>query len=156
MATVVSIDRVAGTARSSYHHTFHAQASRLTHQVGDAVDAWFDGGFVGVDYPASSYPDAFATFTAQAKSDALHQQDLMTTGALGARIDGVTTLQRKVSLDVLAPKGRAAGVTARVVLKFATTGQPKKTVTVTGRLFLTRTTGGAWRIFGFDIAKGTR
>ena len=68
----------------------------------------------------------------------------------------MTTLQRKVSLDVLAPEGKPAGVTARVVLRFATSGQSQKTVTVTGRLFLTRTTGGAWRIFGFDVAKGAR
>ena len=37
-------------------------------EVGKAVDAWFDGGFVGVDYPTTSFPDAFTTFTAQAKA----------------------------------------------------------------------------------------
>jgi hypothetical protein len=153
VATVVSIDKVAGTGRSAYHRAFHTQAAHLTRDVGRAVDAWFDGGFLAVSYPTDSYPDAFTTFTAQAKQDAVRQQGLMTAGSLGARIDGVTTLKRTVSLDVLAPKGRAAGVTARFVLRFATTGQTTKKVTVTGRLFLTRDSG-AWRIFGFDVAKG--
>jgi hypothetical protein len=109
-----------------------------------------------VDYPASSYPDAFDTFTPQARHDAKQQQDLMTTGPLGSHIDGVTTQQRKVSLDVLAPKGRPAGVTARVVLRFQTTGNAEKKVTVTGRLFLSQVGSGAWRIFGFDVAKGVK
>jgi hypothetical protein len=124
--------------------------------VGKAVDSWFDGAFVGVDYPATSFPDAFAAFTAQAKSDATRQQNLMTAGRLGAHIDGVTTLQRRVTLDVLAPRGKAAGVTARFLLRFRTTGDVRKKVTVTGRLFLTRSAGGAWRIFGYDVARGAK
>ncbi len=155
MATVVSIDQVAGTGRSSYHQTFHTHADSLKRDVGHAVDAWFDGAFVGVDYPTESYPDAFTTFTAQAKQDALRQKQLMTAGALGSRIDGVTTLKRIVHLDVLAPKGHAAGVTARVLLRFETSGQASRTVTVTGRLFLTQASG-AWRIFGFDVARGSK
>jgi hypothetical protein len=156
MATVVTIDKVAGNFQKPYHRAFHAHAKHLTRQVGQAVDAWFDGGFVGVDYPTHSYPDAFKTFTPQARHDAMQQKDLMTAGSLGERIDGVTTQQRKVSLDVLAPKGRPSGVTARVVLRFKTTGQAKKKVTVTGRLFLTQGGNGAWRIFGFDVAKGAK
>jgi len=27
---------------------------------------------------------------------------------------------------------------------------------VSGRLFLTRSTGGAWQIFGYDVAKGSK
>ncbi len=156
VATVVSIDKVAGTGKASYHQTFHAHAKALSHDVGHAVDAWFDGGFLAVGYPTSDYPDAFTTFTAQAKQDAMGQKALMTTGPLGDRIDGVTTLKRSVSLDVLAPRGRPAGVTARFVLRFATTGQVTKKVTVTGRLFLTQVAGGAWRIFGYDVAKGAK
>jgi len=156
MATVVTIDRVAGTVQRPYHRTFHAHAKHLTREVGRAVDTWFDGGFVGVDYPAHSYPDAFKSFTPQARHDAFRQRALMTAGSLGSHIDGVTTLQRNVRLDVLAPQGRPSGVTARVVLRFKTTGQAKKKVTVTGRLFLTQGGGGAWRIFGFDVAKGAK
>ena len=56
---MVTIDQVAGTARKPYHQRFHARAHHLTQQVGQAVDAWFDGAFVGVHYPTASYPDAF-------------------------------------------------------------------------------------------------
>ena len=156
MATVVTIGRVAGTVHKPNRQRFQHAASHLRADVGKAVDAWFDGGFVGVDYPTTSFPDAFSTFTAQAKGDALAQKNLMTTGKLGAHIDGVTTLKRSVALDVLAPRGKAAGVTARFVLRFRTTGDVTKQVTVSGRLFLTRSAGGAWQIFGYDVAKGSK
>ncbi len=155
-ATVVTIGHVAGTGRHPSRQRFQRQSGRLRADVGKAVDAWFDGGFVGVDYPTTHFPDAFSTFTAQAKADATKQAGLMTTGKLGAHIDGVTTLKRTVALDVLAPRGRAAGVTARFVLRFKTTGDVAKQVTVSGRLFLTRSAGGAWRIFGYDVAKGSK
>ena len=47
-------------------------------------------------------------------------------------------------------------MTARVLLRFETSGQAQKKVTVTGRLFLTRSSGGAWQVFGFDVAKGAK
>lgn len=156
MATVVTIGQVAGTVHQPNRRRFEKQARHLRADVGKAVDAWFDGGFVGVDYPTTDFPDAFTTFTAQAKGDALKQKSLLTTGTLGGHIDGVTTLKRAVSLDVLAPRGKAAGVTARFVLRFRTTGDVTKKVTVSGRLFLTRSTGGAWQIFGYDVAKGSK
>jgi hypothetical protein len=156
MATAVTIGQVAGTVQRPNRQRFHARAARLSADVGKAVDAWFDGGFVGVSYPTTSFPDAFSTFTAQARSDAMWQKDLMTAGRLGGRIDGVTTLKRRVTLDVLAPRGKAAGVTARFVLSFRTTGDVTKKVTLTGRLFLTQSSGSAWRIFGYDVARGAK
>lgn len=156
MATVVTIGQVAGAAHKPSRQRFKQQAAHLRAEVGKAVDAWFDGAFVGVDYPTTDFPAAFTSFTAQAKADATRQKALMTTGKLGAHIDGVTTLQRRVWLDALAPRGKAAGVTARFVLRFRTTGDVTKAVTVSGRLFLTRSAGGAWQIFGYDVAKGSK
>ena len=46
-------------------------------------------------------------------------------------------------------------MTAQFVLKLDTTGHKTGTTTVRGRLFLTRKRG-AWRIFGYDVAKGAR
>jgi hypothetical protein len=154
MASAVRIAHVAGTVHKPYRQRFHRQADGLSAEVGKAVDAWFDGGFVGVSYPTTSFPDAFTSFTAAARQDATRQKELMTVGRLGSRIDGVTTLKRVVALDVLAPRGKAAGVTARVFLRFRTTGDVTKTVTVTGRLFLTEGQGRAWQVFGYDVAKG--
>jgi hypothetical protein len=156
MATKVTIDTVAGTVRRPFRKTFAKHRARLQKQVGAAVDSWLDGGFVGVDYPRDNFPKAFASFTTAAKHDARGQEKLLTNWKWRHDIDGVTTKQRTVSLDVLAPHGRAAGVTARVRLVFTTTGDAKRRVTVTGRLFLAKDPHGDWRIFGYDVAKGTK
>ena len=155
MATVVSIGHVAGAFRKPNRRQFHQHARHLRQEVGAAVDAWFDGGFVGVSYPRDDFPAAFRTFTAGARHDAEQQKSLMTLWAWRHRIDGVVTLKRDVALDVLAPHGRPAGVTARVRLRFRTTGDLTRKVTVTGRLFLTEDSRHRWRIFGFDVAKGS-
>jgi hypothetical protein len=42
-----------------------------------------------------------------------------------------------------------------VRLRFRTTGDLTRKVTVTGRLFLTEDSRHRWRIFGFDVAKGS-
>jgi hypothetical protein len=156
VATKVTFGTVAGTIRRPFRKTFAQHRSHLRKQVGAAVDSWLDGGFVGVDYPRDSFPAAFASFSAPAKRAARHQQRLMTNWKLRHDIDGVTTKHRSVTLDVLAPHGRPAGVTARVRLVFTTTGNVKKRVSVTGRLFLNEGPKGDWRIFGYDVAKGVK
>jgi hypothetical protein len=156
MATQVALGKVSGTIRKPYRKAFKKHRKGLETQVRKAVDGWFDGGFVGVSYPADAFPHAFDTFTSQAAADAHRQKRLMTNWAWRKDIDGVTTTQRKVTLDVIAPKGRPAGVTARVRLKFTTTGHKRKKVTVTGRLFLARSPQGHWQIFGYDVSKGVK
>jgi hypothetical protein len=156
MATQVSLGEVAGTIRKPFRKTFKKHEKALETAVRTAVDGWFDGAFVGVSYPADSFPQAFDTFTGPAAADARRQKTLMTNWKWRKEIDGVTVTQRKVTLDVLAPKGHPAGVTARVRLKFTTTGDKKKKVTVTGRLFLTRDPQGDWQIFGYDVSKGAK
>jgi hypothetical protein len=156
MATKVAIGKVSGNIKKKYRKRFHKHALALESHVRTAVDGWFDGAFVGLGYPARRFPQAFDTFTHQAAADARRQKRLMTNWKWRRHIDGVTVLKRKVTLDVLAPHGKAAGVTARVRLEFKTTGQKKKKVTVTGRLFLARNHLGKWQIFGYDVAKGTK
>jgi hypothetical protein len=155
MATAVTIGHVAGAFRKPYHRQFHRHVRHLRQDVGAAVDAWLDGAFVGVSYPRDDFPAAFRTFTVGARHDAEQQKALMTLWALRHRIDGVVPIKREVALDVLAPHGRPVGVTARVTLRFRTTGDVTRRVTVTGRLFLTQNSHHRWRIFGFDVAKGS-
>jgi hypothetical protein len=155
MATQVVLGKVSGTIRKPYRHAFRHHRKALETQVRTAVDGWFDGGFLAVGYPTDTFPHAFDTFTARAAADARRQKRLMTNWKWRHGIDGVAATERKVSLDVLAPKGRPQGVTARVKLRFTTTGDKKKRVTVTGRLFLARNHHGNWRIFGYDVAKGS-
>jgi hypothetical protein len=156
MATTLKLGRVVGDLKKKYHKRFKSHEKSLRTDVGQAVDSWLDGGFVGVSYPRTDFSSAFSGFTAKAKHDAQAQQKLMTNWKWRKHIDGVTTTKRRVSLDVLAPHGKAAGVTAHVLLKFTTSGQAEKKVTVTGRLFLTRDAKGAWQIFGYDVSKGTK
>jgi hypothetical protein len=155
MATAVTIGHVAGAYRKPNRRQFHRHAQHLRKEVGAAVDAWFDGGFVGVSYPRDAFPSAFRTFTSGARHDAERQKSLLTLWAWRHRIDGVVPIKREVALDVLAPHGRPAGVTARVRLRFRTTGDLTRKVTVTGRLFLTQDSRHRWRVFGFDVAKGS-
>ena len=124
-------------------------------QVGEVVDRWWDAAYLGGTYPRSSFPAAFPGFTASAERRARADKALMTNQTKGSHVDAVTARHRQVSLDILATDRRARGVTAHVVLRFTSSGDKAGTTVVRGRLFLTRTRG-AWRIFGYDVAKGAR
>jgi hypothetical protein len=156
MASTVTIGKVAGNVHQPFKARFAARKQGVANAIGHAVDAWLDGAYVGVSYPRDSFDAAFTTFTPGARQDAEHDKSQMTLWDLRHSIDGVTTTHRTVAIDVLAPRGKAAGATARVDLRFTTSGKVEQKVEVTGRLFLTRSSDGTWRIFGYDISKGAR
>jgi hypothetical protein len=156
VATTLTIGSVAGVVQPHNRAVFHQYRKRLLTNVGKAVDQWLDGAFVGVGYPRRTFPSAFRSFTSSAARDAGRQRRLMTNWDLRTKIDGVVVKRRTVSVDVLAPRGRPAGATARVHLAFATTGHVQQKVTVTGRLFLIPDGNGSWRVFGYDVAKGAK
>ena len=132
-----------------------ARRKAVRTQVGAVVDRWWDAAYLGGAYPRSSFPSAFPGFTAAAEERARADKALLTNRVAGPRIDSVTTRRRTVTLDILAADRQARAVTARFVLTFDTTGSRTRTTTVRGRLFLTRKRS-AWRIFGYDVAKGAR
>jgi hypothetical protein len=154
VASTVVLGKVAGNLHQPNRKVFKKHRKQTLKQVGQAVDTWIDGGFVGVDYPRDSFGSAFQAFTKPAKHDARTQQKLMTNWALRKKIDGVDVKKRKVTVDVLAPHGRPAGATARIALVFTTTGDTTERVAVHGRLFLGPDDHGTWQIFGYDVAKG--
>ncbi len=154
--TKVDVAHVFGNARKPFHRRFAAHSKSLRKHVRVAVDGWFDDAFVGVSYPRDDFKAAFGTFTDAAKHDARGQLHLMTNWQWRKTIDGVDVTKRRISLDVLAPHGRAGGVTARFALAFTTTGNATKKVEVTGRLLLTKDSHGTWRIFGYDVSKGAK
>jgi hypothetical protein len=127
--------------------------SAVRRQVARAVDAWFDAAYVGGDYPRNDFAAAWPGFTTGAKVDAKADKADMSNQDIGTQIDTVEATTRKVTVDVLAVRGHAAGATARVVLRFRTDGEVRRKVEVRGRLFLTPTPDG-WRIFGYDVTKG--
>lgn len=145
--------------RTTIHRVFgrlpDARRKAVRRQVGAVVDRWWEAAYLGGAYPRSSFPSAFPGFTDAAEKRARGDKALLTNQTGGPRIDSVTARKRSVVVDILATRGQARTVTAHVLLKFDTTGSKTGTTTVRGRLFLTRKRG-AWRIFGYDIAKGAR
>jgi hypothetical protein len=157
VASKVLLGKVAGTIRKkSWKEFMTHHRKHLLNQVGKSVDTWIDGGFVGVEYPRHSFPKAFVRFTHPAKRDAKGQRRLMTNWDLRRRIDGLDVKRRKITVDVLAPRGRPAGATARVDLVFTTTGDAEQRVEIRGRLFLSPARHGTWRVFGYDVSRGAK
>ena len=126
-------------------------------EVAEVVDRWWDAAYVGGTYPRTGFRDGFPGFTPGASRARGTTGDLMTNADTAPRIDSVTPLQRTVALDMLAIDRQVRSVTAQFVLRSSTTtGAGTGTDgTVRGRLFLTRTRR-AWRVFGYDVAKGAR
>lgn len=127
---------------------------RVTKRVGKTVDAWFEAAYLGGDYPrgAATFKHAFPGFTPPAVATARKRLGIMSNATIATRVDAVQPVTRLVALDVLAVKGRAVGVTARVKLVFRTTGKLVSRQVVRGQLDLTPFKG-KWRVFAFDVTK---
>ena len=148
----VRVTRVAGSLSDRDREV-------LAGRVGHVVTDYFDAAFLGGDYPRSSFGDAFDTFSAGAAVRADANRDLLTNRVLGPTTQSIEVRRRTAYLSVLAPHKVAAGVTARVHLRFvADRGDaPAKRVDVTGRLLLTRkASGDGWKIFGYDLDRRNR
>ena len=130
----------------------------LADNVAKVVTAYFDDAYLGGEYPRESFGDAFATFTSGAAREADADRDLLTNRVLGPTTEAVEVERRTAYLSVLAPYDVAAGVTARVHLRFRAERGDRlaKRVDVKGRLMLTRAESGGWKIFGYDLIKNVR
>ncbi len=146
--TTTTIHRVFGRLPGS-------RRKAVRRQVGEVVDRWWDAAYLAGTYPRSSFPSAFPGFTAGAEKRARADKALMTNRTRGPYVDSVTARHRRVSLDILATGRQPRAVTAHIALRFDTEGARAGTTVVRGRLFLTHRRG-AWRIFGYDVAKGAR
>ncbi len=132
-----------------------AQRQPLVASVRKVVDGWLDAAYLAGDYPRADFAGSWPGFTPGAQARARRDGDLMSNRDIGASIDGVEPERRAVTLDVVSVKKRPVGVTARVVLRFATTGDTPQTVRVAGRLYLTKGAQG-WQVFGYDVRKDAR
>ena len=130
----------------------------LADNVRKVVMAYFDDAFLGGDYPRDSFGDAFDTFSTGAARQADGDRDLLTNRVLGPTTQAIEVRRRTAYLSVLAPYKVAAGVTAKVQLRFVTDqgDDPAKLVNVKGRLLLTRKKSGGWQIFGYYLARSAR
>jgi hypothetical protein len=129
-----------------------ARRTAVADRVGELVDAWFEAAYLSGDYPRTSFRDAFPGFTTDAAALARRDRDLLSNAALGSRIDGVVALRKTVRVDLLSPKQRPAGATARFRLEFETTGGLERRVVVNGRLMLAPVRG-AWKVFAYDVSR---
>ena len=128
----------------------------LADNVGKVVNAYFEDAFTGGEYPRTSFGDAFATFSDGAARQADGDRDLLTNRVLGPQTESVVVRRQTAYLSVLAPYKVAAGVTAKVHLRFVAErdDKPAKRVDVKGRLMLTRKEkSGGWKIFGYDLTQ---
>jgi hypothetical protein len=127
----------------------------LAATVGRTISTYVDAAFLAVDQPRSGVNGSFTTFTRDAARQARGDQALLTNRSLGAAARSVRATRRTAYLSVLAPEKHVAGVTAAVDLVFRVDPRqgPAQRVEVRGRLLLTRDRTGAWRIFGYDVAR---
>jgi hypothetical protein len=126
----------------------------LRKRVTRAVDAWIDQAYVAGDYPRTDFSDAFAAFSKDAARLAKRDRRLMSNAEVGDRVESVTAKTRRLSIDVLANAGRAAGVTGRFVLVLKMDGEIRRTDRIAGSLFLGNSEKG-WQVFGYDVKRGT-
>jgi len=130
-----------------------AERSEVRRDVTEVVDEWIDAAYVAGDYPRSDFAGAWAGFTKVAATQAKDDRTLLSNADIGPDIDGVEATKRDVVVDVLAVKGQPQGATARVTLKFKTSGDVQRKVVVRGRLYLMPGPEG-WQVFGYDVTKG--
>jgi hypothetical protein len=121
------------------------ERQRVVKGVTEAVDRWWDAAYL------SDGDNPFPGFTPGAAKLARGDADLMAGAEL---LDGATAVatRRRVTLDVLAVKKRAIGVTAGVLLVLES-GDDGKRYVVRGTVELERDKA-AWRIFGYRISAG--
>lgn len=143
--TVAEVGKVVGKLSGP-------RRARLKDHVTEVVDAWIDAAYLG-DFPRTDFDDAFPGFSDGAVADARTDGALMSNKALGPDLDEVVALQRRLTIDALAPRGRAVGVTARVVLTMRLSGEVNRKERVSGSLLMTYRDGD-WQVFGYDVTRG--
>lgn len=129
-----------------------ARRAEVVRGVTALVDAWSNQAYGG-DHPRADVGGAFAAFTPYARELAMRKTSLLSNAAVGGDLEAVTIARRVVRVDVLAPRGKVAGATARIRIVLDLSGATERREVVTGRLLLTPSAKG-WRVFGFDISRG--
>lgn len=120
----------------------------LRKRVTATFDSWVDAAYV-----ADDASEAFSVFTKDAARLAQRDEALMSNAGLRDRVDSVTAASRKLTIDVLAAKGRPVGVTGRFVLVLEMAGDVQRTDRIAGRLLMRYLEDG-WHVFGYDVKRG--
>jgi hypothetical protein len=147
----VVVTRVSGKLGSRARKNLEAN-------VGRTISRYVDGAFLGGHYPRSGFSEAFSAFVPGVRQQARHDSWLLTNADVGPTTQSVSPEEQAAYLSVLAPYKVAAGVTARLRVRFVADrgDKPGREVTVTGRLMLTRKKKGGWAIFGYHLSRSVR
>jgi hypothetical protein len=131
----------------------HPARQRLAARISRVMEGWTAAAYLDGPYPRRRFDRAFPGFTPGARDEAQADRRLMSNVDIAGRIDGVVPRRQGLVLDVLAVRQHPVGATARVYLRFRTTGHLERDVRVQGRVYLTPTRHG-WKVFGYDMTKG--
>ena len=130
----------------------------LERAVGRTVGAYFDDAYLGGTYPRENFSKAFSTFTDGAAQRAHRDRAFLTNATLGRSTQAVVPRRKQAWLSALSPRKAVAGVTAQIRLAYVADREDAQDirVTISGRLLLTRSKAGRWRIFGYDVSREAR
>ncbi len=106
LVTDARLGKVKGTLRP-------ARRAAVVRAVAAVVDAWSTRAYGG-DYPRTRFDGAFAAFTPDARALARRRSSPLSNAAVGGALEAASVARRVVRVDVLAPRGRVAGATARI------------------------------------------
>lgn len=147
----VAVTRVSGKLKPTAQRQLEANVRRtISHYVNAA--------FLAGPYPRAGFATAYRSFAPGVRHQARRDGWLLTNKGLGPSTEQVTAKELSAYLSVLAPYKVAAGVTARLKVRFVADrgDRPAKAVTVQGRLMLTRKKSGGWTILGYDLSRSVR
>ncbi|MGL5809503.1 MAG: hypothetical protein ACRCYQ_06140 [Nocardioides sp.] len=121
--------------------------------VTKVVERYTDWAFLSGDYPRARWDYPAPAFTKSASEQLRRDRQLGTNADIGAAIDSVTPISRKVIVDLLAPRGRLSGAHARFAVTFDAGGDDGDVrYRVRGRLIVVPA-NGTWRVVGYNISK---
>lgn len=129
--------------------------ARVESAVSEVAVRFLQAAYLGGKYPRADFRTSFPGFTAGASQAARRDLTLVTNKPIGEKIDNVTPTAIGIEIDLLASDRRTVAATAHIELGFRTSGKISQRYRVQGRLLLTKK-DGAWKVFGYDLSKGSR
>jgi hypothetical protein len=142
--TVTTVRSVVGTLTDP-------RRVQVKTEIAAVVDHFVDNAYLG-EFPRDSFAAAYRDFTPGAARDAKRDADLLSNRDLSSQIESAVALDRRLILEIFAPRRRPEGVTARFVLEYQTAGSVERIDRVKGNLVLVRE-GDSWRVFGYDVIR---
>ena len=148
LVTQSSLGAIAGRLSPGQRETVQTDVTAI-------VDDYTNWAYLVGDYPRTEWEFPVPGFSDRASRRVERDLELATNADIGGSIDSVTPVSRKVVIDVLSPKGKLAGATARFKVVFDTQGEAGDAqVVARGRLVLVPDGSSGWQVVGHYFFKG--